>query len=122
MKFKSFTALSALFTILNAEVILVPNDYSTIQNGINAASNGDSVLVAPGIYNESIDFNGKEMMGRFERVPRGVIEILNSLLREGVHVQSFTYVRHRWEKKRDSFNQRKTRELREVKASDFKGL
>ena len=66
------------------------------------------------------DLNGKEMMGRFERVPRGVIEILNSLLREGVRVQSFTYVRHRWEKKRDSFSQRKTRELQKVKASDFK--
>ncbi len=42
-----------------AQVIHVPADQPTIQDGINYASNGDTVLVAQGIYYENIDFSGK---------------------------------------------------------------
>ncbi|MHC4943324.1 MAG: right-handed parallel beta-helix repeat-containing protein [Planctomycetota bacterium] len=37
----------------------VPDDYSTIQGAIDAASNGDTIIVEPGTYVESIDFLGK---------------------------------------------------------------
>jgi len=39
--------------------IHVPTDVPTIQAGIDASSNGDTVLVSPGTYNENINFNGK---------------------------------------------------------------
>ena len=39
--------------------IHVPVDQPSIQSGINAAKDGDTVLVGPGTYRETINFNGK---------------------------------------------------------------
>ena len=43
------------------KTIRVPADYPTIQAAINAASvlTNDTVLVSPGVYDESVNFNGK---------------------------------------------------------------
>ena len=60
------TALFLLFVTtflfcgsLKARIIHVPDDQETIQTGIDAAEDGDSVLVQPGIYYENINFEGK---------------------------------------------------------------
>lgn len=45
-----------------AATIHVPADQPTVQAGINTASSGDLVLVAPGSYMENIDFHGKAII------------------------------------------------------------
>ncbi len=40
----------------------VPYLYPTIQSAINAAINGDTIIVAPGTYYENINFNGKNIV------------------------------------------------------------
>lgn len=53
-----------------AEVIYVPDDYQTIQGAIDAAADGDTVIVRPGIYEENINFLGKAITLRSEQGPR----------------------------------------------------
>lgn len=43
-------------------LIHIPDDYSTIQNGIEAADDGDTVLVDSGTYIENINFKGKNIV------------------------------------------------------------
>ncbi|MDP8239261.1 MAG: S8 family serine peptidase [Candidatus Hatepunaea meridiana] len=43
-------------------VISVPNDFETITEAIEDAIDGDTILVAPGEYEENIDFSGKNIV------------------------------------------------------------
>ena len=59
--------LSVLFILIFssfavANIINVPADYSSIQEGINASSDGDTILVQPGNYIENINYNGKSII------------------------------------------------------------
>jgi len=53
--------------------IHVPADQPTIQAGIDAAANGDTVLVAAGTYNETINFMGKAITVASVSGPRDTI-------------------------------------------------
>ncbi len=49
-------------SIMIAGIIKIPENYKEIQHGINAATKGDTVLIADGTYHERINFKGKSIM------------------------------------------------------------
>lgn len=62
-----------LLVSAHAATINVPADQPTIQAAINAASNGDIVVVAPGTYFENINFMGKAITVRSASGPKVTI-------------------------------------------------
>lgn len=68
---KKLTLLGVLIFCIGASVtattIHIPADQPAIQQGINMAVNGDTVLVSPGIYLEHLDFSGKGITVKSEQ-------------------------------------------------------
>ena len=62
---------------IQAVVIDVPGNYAKIQEAINAASNGDTVLVSDGVYtgtnNVNLDFKGKAITIKSKNGPTNCI-------------------------------------------------
>ena len=56
------TTIILLTTMLLSNTINVPGDYTTIQDGINASVDFDTLLVQTGTYIENININGKKII------------------------------------------------------------
>ncbi|MDH3891870.1 MAG: right-handed parallel beta-helix repeat-containing protein [candidate division Zixibacteria bacterium] len=64
---KNISILSALLAIsisvlVNAATINIPDDYSTIQAGVNASTAGDTILVDAGTYTENVLISSKAIV------------------------------------------------------------
>lgn len=55
-------SLSIFPSLLYSEILNVPDDFETIQGGIDESEDGDTVLVQPGEYVENISFEGKAIV------------------------------------------------------------
>jgi len=70
-----------------SNIIHVPGDQPTIQDGIDAASDGDTVLVAPDTYFENINFNGKNIMVASHYILDKDLSFINSTIIDGSNAQ-----------------------------------
>lgn len=69
----AITVVSVLMATVNADEIRVPTDQPTIQQAITAAVDGDTILIAPGIWSEHLDPLGKSIEIRGEGVAAEII-------------------------------------------------
>ncbi len=60
--YSGFILLVFLGSVSTAAVRHVPNEYPSIQRAINDCNDGDTVIVSPGIYYETINFSGKNIV------------------------------------------------------------
>ena len=79
------------FACINANQLKVPSQYSTIQAAIDAASEGDTVFVAAGSYNENITTNSKNNLYLLGEDPRTTIIVGNfDIIGHHITIDGFT--------------------------------
>ena len=72
-----------LSTIAWAKIINIPADYQTIQEGINASADGDTVLVTPGAYYEHLSIDNKGIVLSSEYLVNPDTSIISNTIIKG---------------------------------------
>jgi len=81
----TFLTILAISSVSMAQIINVPVDQPTIQAGIDAATDGDTVLVDAGVYYENINFNGKAIAVASNYIMDGDTNFINNTVIDGSH-------------------------------------
>jgi hypothetical protein len=86
--FNSLALIILANVMVTAAIINIPSDYPTIQQGINASYNGDTVLVQPGYYEENINFNGHNIVVGSLYLTTGDTSYISQTQIDGGHANS----------------------------------
>ncbi|MCF8378165.1 MAG: T9SS type A sorting domain-containing protein [Bacteroidales bacterium] len=84
---KAFTFLISCFflgiVVSQATIIHVPDDQPTIQQAIDFAQNGDTILVSPGTYFENINYHGKNVFVASNYIFNNDLSFIHSTIIDG---------------------------------------
>ena len=73
ISFVLFMSLFCAVSAADAATIYVPDDYASIQEAIDASADGDTIIVRPGRFYETIDFKGKAVTLTSEKGPEATV-------------------------------------------------
>lgn len=91
---QKFTLIILCISLITAKTIDIPSDYLTIQEGIDASVNGDTVLVQPGTYIENLTIQGKDIILASLFITTSDTSYISNTIIDGSHIRSAIEISH----------------------------